>query len=327
MSSHTSEFSRWDFDADTNTYWCRMHPAPEHTPVGYRPCFSLTLMHEIRDGFDEHVIKKLQGDDLAHLVIASNSSVFNLGGDLEHFSRLIRSQDKSALRAYAHHCVESVHMLHNGFDKGVHTIALVEGNALGGGFELALACNTLVAEKGTKMGFPESMFGLFPGMGAYSFLRQRLPQREAERLLFDTDSHSSEELYEMGVVDVLAEKGEGPRETLELIRRHRRVQHARKAVDAARALIQPVTLDELMGITNLWAEAAMALTPANLKMMDRLVKKQRKLEEGRGTHRSDAPDADATAALPDLPEPFIAATLDPTSGLSERRGPQRRASA
>jgi len=71
----------------------------------------------------------------------------------------------------------------------------------------------------------------------------------------------------------------------------------------------------------------MALTPANLKMMDRLVKKQRKLEEGRGTHRSEAPDADAAAALPDLPEPFIAATLDPTSGLSERRGPQRRASA
>src|SRR3546814_13167359 len=59
-------------------------------------------------------------------------------------------------------------------------VALVDGDALGGGFELALACQTIVAESGVQMGFPEVLFGLFPGMGAYSLLSQRGSPKVAE---------------------------------------------------------------------------------------------------------------------------------------------------
>jgi DSF synthase len=51
-------------------------------------------------------------------------------------------------------------------DRDVTTIALVQGDALGGGFETALSSNVLIAERSAKLGFPEILFNLFPGMGA-----------------------------------------------------------------------------------------------------------------------------------------------------------------
>ena len=54
------------------------------------------------------------------------------------------------------------------------TIALVQGEALGGGFESILSFDVVIAERDARFGLPEAMFGLFPGMGAHSFLSRRL---------------------------------------------------------------------------------------------------------------------------------------------------------
>ena len=74
-----------------------------------------------------------------------------------------------------------MHRFHGGLGGDVRTIALVQGDALGGGMELALSCHTIVAEEGVGMGLPEVLFGLFPGMGAYSFLCKRVSPQLAER--------------------------------------------------------------------------------------------------------------------------------------------------
>ena len=61
------------------------------------------------------------------------------------------------------------------------TIALLEGDALGGGFESALSCDVVIAEKHVKAGFPEVLFNMFPGMGGLSFLSRRVGRKVVQR--------------------------------------------------------------------------------------------------------------------------------------------------
>ncbi len=89
------------------------------------------------------------------------------------------------------------------------TIALVKGNAMGGDMEAALSANVLVTEKLVKMGLPEVMFNIFPGMGAYQFLNRRLSPVAAEKMILSGKTYTAEDLYEMGVIDVLADEGKG----------------------------------------------------------------------------------------------------------------------
>jgi DSF synthase len=156
--------------------------------------------------FGDHQAPKAsatQAASFSHFVLASAAPAFNLGGDLELFSQLIRSNDREHLLAYARRCIDGVYGLHTGLGGDVRTIALVQGDALGGGLEMALACHTIVAEEGVGMGLPEVLFGLFPGMGAYSFLCKRVSPQLAEKIILDGNIYTSDEMYKMGVVDVL----------------------------------------------------------------------------------------------------------------------------
>jgi DSF synthase len=215
------------------------------------------------------------------VVLASDAPVFNLGGDLDLFARLIRARDRQHLMAYARSCVEGVYAFHAGLDVGLHSVALVQGDALGGGFEAALSCNTIVAETGVGMGLPEVLFDLFPGMGAYSFLSRRVGPTQAERMMLSGNIYSSEELYKLGVVDVLAPKGEGAAAVEDVIRRNRRIPHARRAMQrVAQVGGSPITLDELMRITEIWVDTAMRLGEKSLRTMERLVRAQTKRANG-----------------------------------------------
>ena len=62
--------------------------------------------------------------------------------------RELRARHQPAVLAYARLCVEGVHEIHAGLNRNVNTVALVQGDALGGGFELALSCHSIVAESG-----------------------------------------------------------------------------------------------------------------------------------------------------------------------------------
>ncbi|MGZ8876426.1 MAG: crotonase/enoyl-CoA hydratase family protein, partial [Halobacteriota archaeon] len=136
---------------------------------------------------------------VSFLVLASQlQGIFNLGGDLSLFLRLIEAQDRDSLRRYAHACVDGQYRISTNLELPICTIALVQGDALGGGFEAALAHNVIVAERTVKFGLPEVMFNLFPGMGAYSFLARRLDAARAERMILSGRLYSAEEMYEIG---------------------------------------------------------------------------------------------------------------------------------
>ena len=150
----------------------------------------------------------------------------------------------------------------------------MQGDALGGGLELALSCHTIVAEEGVDMGLPEVLFGLFPGMGAYSFLCKRVSPQLAERIILEGRIYSSDELHRLGVVDILVPKGRGTAAVQDLIRRQQRAPHAHLALNAVRGISQPVGYDELLGITEVWVDTALALDERSLRTMDRIVKAQ-----------------------------------------------------
>lgn len=67
------------------------------------------------------------------------------------------------------------------FDTDLTTVSLIQGDALGGGFEASLSSNLIIAERGVKMGLPEVIFNLFPGMGAYSILSRKVGAATAEK--------------------------------------------------------------------------------------------------------------------------------------------------
>lgn len=271
-------------DPSNDSHWCFMHAQQAFADSTYRACFSPRMLRELRL-FAQQTIdvisQKAAGSPthIAHIVLASDTHVFNLGGDLELFSQLIRAKDRDGLLRYARECVDSVHLLQSRLHANAHTIALVEGDALGGGFELALACQTIVAESGVQMGFPEVLFGLFPGMGAYSLLSQRVSPKIAEQMMLNGVMYSSDELHRMGLVDVLVPKGEGVRAVHEVIRQNKRIAAARLALHRVRDAVHPISLDELTTITEIWVDTALQLGDKQLRIMERLVRAQTRRPE------------------------------------------------
>jgi DSF synthase len=276
-------------DAASSTVWCNMHSRNTASSGAYRPCFSTTLLKDLRNfqlrtaGTFRRRLQVTGTGAINHVVLSSAADVFNLGGDLDLFCRLIRAQDRKSLMDYAQQCVDVAYGFYAEFNENAHTIALIQGDALGGGFEAALCCNTIVAESGVGMGFPEVLFDLFPGMGAYSFLCKRVSSAQAERMMLDGNVYSTDELFKLGVVDILVPRGEGFAAAQNLIRRNQRIGHARAAMTRVQRACHPVSVAELMLVTNIWVDTALQLGDKSLKTMERLVRAQLRRPGSNGT--------------------------------------------
>lgn len=264
------------YDAERNALWCYLNPTP-------RPSFTPTLLAEMRD-LQNRTATYLNSANITepinYFVYASSTrGVFNLGGDVDLFIQLINTGDRAALYDYARLCIEVVYANASNFSvPDLTTISLVQGSALGGGFECALSCNHVIAEENTQMGFPEILFNLFPGMGAMSFLSRKVSLSQAERLVQDGEMHSAHAMWKMGVVDELAADGEGTQAVTQFVRHHQRASNGRLAIRQASQRIAAVTHQELMDIVELWVDAALRLTSRDLRMMSRIVAAQNRLE-------------------------------------------------
>lgn len=267
-------------EASGTADWCFMHANPSAV---YHPCFSERLLHEMKRT-QEGIRRSLAADTnpqagIHHLVLASDADVFNLGGDLTLFAQLIRNGDRGRLLDYAKLCIEVAYNLYRLYEDRVHSIAVIQGEALGGGFEAALCCHTIIAEEGAGMGFPEVLFDLFPGMGAYTFLTRRVTPVQAERMMLDARVYPVEELLAMGVVDMVVPKGEGLQAARDLVKRHQRMGNAMRAMNTVRHACKPVSLDELLAVTTEWVDAAMRLNDRGLRTMERLIRAQQRRAE------------------------------------------------
>lgn len=206
-------------------------------------------------------------------VIASRRpGVFSLGGDLASFRYFIDQGNRNALTEYANAALDAIWTNTQAAGvAGMTTISLVQGEAQGGGFEAALSAHVLVAEKGAMFGFPEALFGMFPGMGGYALLSARTSAESARRLIGSTNRYPAEMLYEMGVIDVLAEPGEG-RETVDAWM----LDASAESTAKFRTRFASLDRNQLADSIDEWVEQALCLSPRQLRTMGYILEAQKR---------------------------------------------------
>jgi DSF synthase len=242
-----------------------------------RPCFTPTLLQNLTTYLDEvkQDMIETRNEKYDYLVVGSKvEGIFNLGGDLNLFTQYIESADHEGLVNYAIHCIDILYQNMMHFDMDLTTISLIQGDALGGGFEAALSSNIIIAERGVKMGLPEVLFNLFPGMGAYSLLSRKVGPAMAEQMIFSGKLYNAEELFELGIIDILAEKGEGDVAVYEYIKKANRSPNSYQAMRKVKDICNPISYEELVDIGKVWADAALKLSKKDIRMMQRLVNRQ-----------------------------------------------------
>ena len=262
------------FDSEYGVLWGFMNPKP-------RPTFNSHLLAQAREfanGISSSggmLWDKGQQHSINYVIEASRvPGVYNLGGDLAMFRDAITSHDRESLLNYGHACIDNVFAWATCFGLPLTTIALVEGDAMGGGFESALSASVLIVEESARLGFPEILFNLFPGMGAYSLLSRKVGRRMTEEMINTGNIYTVRQLYDMGVADVLAPDGAGEAAVYSYIKKHAKAANGRRAVEAARREIAPLSYDELSRVVTVWVDAALRLTDRDVRMMDRLVRAQ-----------------------------------------------------
>ncbi|HSA81445.1 MAG TPA: crotonase/enoyl-CoA hydratase family protein [Geminicoccaceae bacterium] len=263
------------FEAEQGSLWCTFN----HDE---RPCFTPKLLDAIRR-LQVRLKRGLStpamtGRTPLRSVVWTSATpgIWNLGGDLTLFIELIRAGSSDQLRRYAHACVDVVYHNLCKLDLPLLTIALVQGDALGGGFEAVLTNDVIIAERGSKFGLPEILFNMFPGMGAYSLLCRRLDGARAQQLLLSGRLYEAEELETMGLVDLVVEPGEGEMAVREYLIRNQRRHRVLHALSQVRRRCQPVSYDELIDVTDIWVATALALDDADLRRMERLAAAQQR---------------------------------------------------
>lgn len=274
-------------DAETRSAWTYLKPRG-------RACFTLGLLADLRlrdRNFEANRGQAWSDGEvfpIEYSIVASGDSrVFSWGGDLALFVMLIKARDREALLHYARACVEPAWRRLCHYGGKTTTISLVQGDALGGGFECALTSDVIIAEESVRMGFPEILFNLFPGMGAYSLLARRIGALLAEKLILGGELHKASYLKELGLVDIVVPDGQGKEATADFIRRHRGQANGMRALYRCREFTNPVSMEELMQICEVWTDAALRLQDRDLRMMQRLVKAQ--VRQRDGTNASSLP--------------------------------------
>lgn len=277
------EFPDWRFE----TLDIEHDPSTASIWMNYRAdapqCYTLSMLVELLQLRDS--LRALQQSGrtkefpFRYLVMAAKRpGVFSLGGDLATFAAAIRGQDLSTLLTYAHACVDLVYSYSQSLDLPIVTLCAVHGQCLGGAMEAALAFDFIIAEEDAVFGLPEVAFNTFPGMGAVTMLTRRVGSALTERIIMSGQTYTGREMFELDVIDHATPPGEARAAAIEWMqddgdRKWRR----RRALAEARRRSRPVTHDELIRITELWAECSARIEDRDLRHMERLVRAQRRL--------------------------------------------------
>lgn len=271
-------FATLDFDYD---------PGSRSAWISFKadgsPCFTRQMLADMADARGAlQALFRATGAEafpIDYVALASRKpGVFNLGGDLAMFARSIRGGERDALRTYAHACIDVMHGMISAYGLPVVTLAVISGQALGGGFEAALAQDYLFADEAATLGVPEIAFNTFPGMGAITLLTRRVGAALTERIVSSGETYTAKQLHACDVVDVAASDGDARDAALAwMVEGGPAATKRRLAVTAARRKCFPVSRRELIDIVDVWTDCSCSVTPKDLRHMDRLVAAQKRM--------------------------------------------------
>jgi enoyl-CoA hydratase/carnithine racemase len=185
-------------------------------------------------------------EEKAHTIILFSrlDCGFCAGADLRELYRSAQQMEKKDAAAGVRDFLERIHHVLNTIDASpLTTIAAVHGITFGGGFELALVCDLIVADKTARFCFPELRLGLVPGFGGIPRLKRDLGNAVVRDLLLTGRSFNSIKAQQIGLVSQVVAEGEALR-----IARGTAAQLGkfdRSTAAAAKQFIKPIPYDEL----------------------------------------------------------------------------------
>ena len=157
-------------------------------------------------------LEEIAGDPAIRCVIlhGAGGRAFSVGADIKEFLDMV------ARRGVRDHAVQE-HTLYNRLDFfPIPTIAAIEGHCLGGGLELALACDLRVASDTSRLGLPEVKLGVFPAGGGTERLPRLIGEARARELIYTGEPVDAREAWRLGLVNRVAPTGQALQAALEL---------------------------------------------------------------------------------------------------------------
>jgi len=200
-----------------------------------------------------HDLDDFQDEVHALIIYSELKAGFCAGADLRELYRrsqdLERKESAQGVRDY----LERIHRVLNTIDASpLTTIAAVHGVTFGGGFELALVCDLIIADKMARFCFPELRLGLIPGFGGIPRLKRDLGNAVVRDLLLTGRSFNATRLQQVGLVSQVVGEGESLR-----VARATAAQLGkfdRRTAIAAKKFIKPIPYVELQREIDLFCE-------------------------------------------------------------------------
>jgi enoyl-CoA hydratase len=189
----------------------------------------------------------------ALIIYSAQTPGFSAGADLRELYSQAQKMDGAAASKGVREFLERIHAAFNRLDtSSLTTIAAVHGVCFGGGFELALACDLIVADKMARFCFPELRLGLIPGFGGIPRLKRDLGNAVVRDLLLTGRSINATKAQSAGLVSQVAAEGEALR-----VARATAVQATkfdRTTAAAAKRFIKPLPAEELRREIDIFCE-------------------------------------------------------------------------
>jgi enoyl-CoA hydratase len=200
-----------------------------------------------------HALDELEGQAHALIVYSALKAGFCAGADLRELYRwsheLARSDAAEGVRDY----LERIHRVLNRIDASpLTTIAAVHGVTFGGGFELALVCDLIIADKMARFCFPELRLGLIPGFGGIPRLKRDLGNAVVRDLLLTGRSLNATKVQQVGLVSQVVAEGESLRAARATAAQLGKFD--RRTAIAAKKFIKPIPYEELREEINIFCE-------------------------------------------------------------------------
>ncbi|GAA1851559.1 hypothetical protein GCM10009836_34430 [Pseudonocardia ailaonensis] len=170
------------------------------------------LHPELSDEIAEILAGFARDGGIRVVVLTGTGRHFVSGADLHYVRTIGRHEAEAyALRIQAmQDCIRTLHQ---------PVIAAINGTVLGGGLELAMACDLRIAEEQARFGQPEVTLGLIPGAGGTQNLPRLIPPGRAKRMLFTGERIAADEALRLGLVDEVVGTGEAREAATALARR------------------------------------------------------------------------------------------------------------
>lgn len=157
------------------------------------------------------LLQRIESDpEIRAVILTGKGRAFCAGADIFEYNAMASRDEFMAFQMRG----EKLHLSIENFPKPV--IAAVNGLALGGGFELALTCDIIIASESSRFGFPEIKIGLIPGGGGTQRLPKIVGPKTAKRIFMTGDDITPQEAQRLGVVSEVIRDDQLITRTLEL---------------------------------------------------------------------------------------------------------------